>query len=406
MSIDYATPLSLRSGEVLTLSTELLPPSPYVFGYQILDQLLAHVMDAAGAVPVDRFFLVSDFTVASLYGRSIHAALSDSGLEVQALTLSCGESVKSFRHLENLCEMLVALGATKWSVIVALGGGVIGNVVGLAAGLLFRGVRYVEIPTSFTHLTDGTLSNKQAINGRSGKNHFGLYHAPILIWGDTQYLTSESRRFRDSGLVEGIKNGLIDQPAFLTYLRAALHPDGVYTPSELTELAYKTVLSKLEILKKDPTEKHYCIVLEYGHTFAHAIEWLSRGGLTHGEAVGIGMRIAARLAHHLDLIPEEIVEVHDSLICRHLGMYVTLPEAATNEEILKTMGVDNKKTGNVIRYCLLERLGACANPEGDHLVTVEDHTAIDVLRSFEIEMRTAYGRTPMLHDARTRHDNF
>lgn len=380
------------------LSTELATPSPYLFGHQILDRLLTHVIDTAGADPIDRFFLVSDLTLFNLYGEEIRDALAENGLEVHTLTLPSGELAKTFVQLESLCETLIARGATKRSVLVALGGGAIGNTVGLAAGLLFRGIRYVEIPTSFTHLTDGTLSNKQAINGRSGKNHLGLYHAPILIWGDTQYLTSESKRFRDAGLVEGIKNGLIDQPAFLTYLCAALHADGVYTPDELTELAYKTILSKLEILKQDPTEKHYCIVLEYGHTFAHAIEWLAQGSLLHGEAVGLGMHIAARLAHRLDMISKEVVALHDDLIDRYLGMHISLPDVATSEAILQTMRVDNKKTGDIVRYCLLDRLGACANPDGDYLVAVADHTVLDVLRSFELEVRTTRGQTLMLHN--------
>lgn len=403
MSISYAQPLSIRPGEVLSFNTELSQPSPYQFGYQIRDQLLPHVLDAAGTEPIDRFFLVSDATVASLYGSSIHAALGDSGIEGQTLILPSGEQAKTFTHLERLCEMLVARGATKRSVLVALGGGATGNVVGLVAGLLFRGIRYIEIPTSFTHMTDGTLSNKQAVNGCSGKNHFGLYHAPMMIWGDAYYLTSESRRFRDAGLVEGIKNGLIDQPAFLTYLQTALHSDGVYSPEELTELAYKTILSKLEILKQDPTEKHYGIVLEYGHTFAHAIEWLSQGGLIHGEAVGLGMRIAARLAHRLGLIPETIVALHDDLIEHHLGMHLGLPATATPEAILQSMQVDNKKTGDIIRYCLLERLGVCANPEGDHLVAVANEVVLDVLRVFEYEIRSVDRRIPIRQDRIAHH---
>jgi 3-dehydroquinate synthase len=154
MSIDYTKPLSLRPGELLILSTELTTPSPYVFGYQIQDQLLVQLIDAAGADPIDQFFLVSDSTVGNLYGEQVCNALAESGLEVHTLTLPQGELAKTFAHLESLCESLVARGATKRSVLVSLGGGAIGNTVGLAAGLLFRGIRYVEIPTSFTHLTN------------------------------------------------------------------------------------------------------------------------------------------------------------------------------------------------------------------------------------------------------------
>ena len=400
MSVDYTRGLSLRSGKVLTLSTELTPSAPYFFGHQIPGQLPARLKAAARAEPADQYFLVSDPAVASLYGARVHNDLAASGVATHSVPLAAGEQAKTFAHLERLCETLICRGATKRSVLVALGGGSVGNVAGLAAGLLFRGIRHAEIPTTFTHLTDGSLSNKQAVNGRRGKNHLGLYHAPILIWADTHFLASEPRRLRDAGLVEAVKNGLVDQPEFLFHLRAALHPDGSYTPEELTDLAYKTVLAKLEILKKDPTEKHYGIVLEYGHTFAHAIEWLARGSLLHGEAVGLGLRIAARLAHRLGLIPEDIVALHDALVENFLGMQIQLPEAATGAALMQTMRDDNKRTGPLIRYCLLERLGACANPAGGYLTAVEDHIVLGVLHAFEQEERTRRGRTPELHARR------
>lgn len=138
------------------------------------------------AESVDQLFLLTDARWHALYGQAFHELLVRNYPDTQCLVLPVGESAKSFCRLETLCQEFVARGATKRSVIIAFGGGSLGNIAGLAAGLLFRGIRFVEVPTSFTHQTDGTLSNKQAINGASGKNQFGLYHPPMLIWTDTK----------------------------------------------------------------------------------------------------------------------------------------------------------------------------------------------------------------------------
>ena len=143
-------------------------------------------------------------------------------------------------------------------MIVAFGGGSVGNLAGLAASLLFRGIRYVEVPTSFQHLTDGCLSNKQAINGRLGKNHFGVFYAPIFVWADARYLGSEPERSLKAGIAEAIKNGLISQPGFINYLQGRLRPDCRYTAAELGDLALNTVRSKLETYSKGSQRETLC----------------------------------------------------------------------------------------------------------------------------------------------------
>jgi 3-dehydroquinate synthetase len=252
----------------------------------------------------------------------------------------------------------------------------------------------VEIPTSFTHQTDGTLSHKQAINGRSGKNHFGLYHAPIFTWTDTQYLSTEPLKLKNAGLVEGIKNALIDQPSLLPHLRRSLRADGHYSAEESTDLAYKIILSKLEILAKDPSERNFAIVLEYGHTFAHAIEWLAAGTLIHGECVSIGMRIAARLAESLGAIDGELARLHEDILDFDLEMRPALPASASADAIIAAMKSDNKRTGSDLRFVLLEGLGRCANREGDWLITVPDAAVKQILEAFLSRYPTEKPKVP------------
>ncbi|HEU0199459.1 MAG TPA: 2-deoxy-scyllo-inosose synthase [Burkholderiaceae bacterium] len=359
---------------VTRLSTGLTQPSPLFFGYGIESQFSQYLDEALGDQPADKIFFVADEGVPAAHelGRSLCAERSN----VELMRIAPGEATKSWAGLESLCEQFVAKGASKRSVAIACGGGSIGNLVGMAAALLFRGIRYVEMPTSFMHLTDGVLSNKQAINGRQGKNHFGLYHAPLFVWADARYLETEPVRSRKAGMAEAIKNAFISQPDLIPFFRSLLRPDGRLSSVDLEQLALNTILSKLEILRRDPTEKHYALVLEYGHTFGHAIEWLSHGTLLHGECVAVGMKMAAHLANELGFIADGLVDLHYELIDACLGLVPKLPAHIDAASLFATMKCDNKKTGDSLRFVLLKRLGSCANYEGDYLVTVRDNAYV------------------------------
>jgi 3-dehydroquinate synthetase len=364
-------------GHVLTLSTELEHPSPIYFGQRIEHRFLPYLTRHA----FDKLFFCAEEHVFRLHGQRLYdEARRHFPCHVQFLPP--GERCKSFDVLADLCESFVGGNVSKKSVVIALGGGVVGNLVGLAAGLTFRGVRYVEVPTTMTAQTDSTLSNKQAINGRQGKNHFGLYHSPLFIWSDTAYLRTEPAGSKRCGIVEGIKNGFIADAAFLDYLEEELNPALEYSGPQLSELAYRIIQSKLTILRRDPSEKRESIILEYGHTFGHALEWLAKGKLSHGAAVAIGMKLAARLGHELGLISRDLVERHDYLIDARLGMSAAVPASITTDALLDAMIHDNKKTSKDLRFVLLEGAGRCHNPEGDFLVTVDPGLVRRVLNTF------------------------
>ena len=364
-------------GQVITLSTELAKPSPFYFGFDIEDQFV-NVLDTYN---FDKIFFFTEQHLFDLYGKALYekiAAKYPCSLEF----VPNGEACKYFPVLEKTCEDLIAKGVSKKSLLLAFGGGTVGNIIGLAAGLIYRGIGYVEIPTSMTGQTDSTLSNKQAVNGKTGKNHFGLYHSPMFIWSDTKYLKTEPPVSKRSGIIEGIKNGFISDGSFLDYLDTVLNPELNFSDEELYDLAYQIILSKLEILKQDPSEKHYGIVLEYGHTFGHAIEWLEKGKMSHGEAVSHGMKIAAELACELGFISQEDVDLHYYMIEEKLGFNRPLPEYITTEQLMNAMISDNKKTGEDIRFVILENIGKCYNPEGDFLVTVDLNVVEKIVTQF------------------------
>ena len=283
-------------GKVTTLNTYLEKPSPFYFGYDIQESFMSELEKYS----FDQIFFFTEPHLFQSYGKELYDRISEKytcSLEF----VPPGEKCKYFPILEQTCEKLIAKGASKKTILIAFGGGTVGNVVGLAAGLVYRGLRFIEVPTSMTGQTDSTLSNKQAVNGTTGKNHFGLYHSPIFIWSDTKYLKTEPPSSKRSGIIEGIKNGFISDPTFLEYLEETLNPELNFTDEKLTELAYKIILSKLPILQEDPSEKGYGITLEYGHTFGHAIEWIEGGKMSHGEAVSFGMKIAAELERVADI---------------------------------------------------------------------------------------------------------
>jgi len=299
-STNYRSNLKTEQGKVIKLSTELEKPSPFYFGYDIEQSFLLELEKYA----FDKIFFFTEPHLFELYGKSLYDKLCEK-VTCNLEFVPPGEKCKYFSFLEETCENLIIKNASKKSILISFGGGTVGNVFGLAAGLIYRGIRFIEIPTSMTGQTDSTLSNKQAVNGQTGKNHFGLYHAPIFIWTDTKYLRTDPPTSRRSGIIEGIKNGFISDPSFLDYLEEVLNPEVKFTEEELYKLSYNIILSKLEILKQDPSEKHYGIILEYGHTFGHGIEWLEQGKISHGEAVSFGMKIAAELSQEMGLISQE-----------------------------------------------------------------------------------------------------
>ncbi len=364
--MDYNTTQEWTPGKIVKLSTELQKPSPFYFGYDIKE----HLINELSKHDFDKIFFFTEQNLFLLYGEELYDELNAQFpcfLEI----LPPGEKCKDFPILEGVCETLIAKGVSKKSLLVAFGGGTVGNIVGLVAGLIYRGIRFIEISTSMTGQTDSTLSNKQAVNGETGKNHFGLYHSPLFIWADTKYLKTEPAFSKRCGIIEGIKNGFIAEPTFLDYLEKTLNPELIFSDQQLTDLAYKIICSKLEILKQDPTEKHLGIILEYGHTFGHGLEWLLKGKMSHGEAVSYGMKIAAELAKEMGLISQHDVDLHYYFIEDKLGFNNPWPEGVTTNLLMEAMIADNKKTGKDIRFVILEKIGQCYNPEGDYLATVD-----------------------------------
>lgn len=327
----------------------------------------------------DKLFLVTDTEVYGLYGQSLLGALVSRKFDCTVITCPKGERCKNISALSVLCEQLIEKGATKKSMLLALGGGSIGNLVGLAASLIFRGIRFVEVPTTMIAQTDSTFSNKQAINGNKGKNLYGVYYAPIFIWTDTDILLSENCRAIKGALAESVKNGLVADPEFLSYLDGKLDSAYKISSDSLYEIVHKSILSKIKIIERDPSEKMYAMVLEYGHTFGHAIEKLSNGNLNHGESISIGMIIAAKVSNKIGLLNDDGVKIHEYYLQERLNMPMALPTVISVDDMIYIMKNDNKRSSAKINYVLLQEIGRVANEENNCMIAVDETLIKEIL---------------------------
>lgn len=365
---------------MVCLDPPLNPAPPYYFGNRIVSALGPLV----SRLHPDQVFLVSTPILLKLYGAEILASLEREALPCKSIAIEDGEDNKTFRTLEFLCETLVEQGVSKASLIIGFGGGCLTNIAGLSAALIFRGIPYVEMPTTLMGITDSCLSNKQAVNGTHGKNHFGTYYGPVFLFGDTHFLSTEPIGSKKAALVEGVKNGLISDPSLVDFFESALtRPVEELDELDIHEFAHRMILSKFKILERDPSEKHYAIILEYGHTFGHAIEFLTHGKTPHGFAVARGMCIAAELAHRLGYIPRSLVDRHYRIFGELLGLDLSLPKGVEVDQILSAIKSDNKKTSGGTKYVLLKRNGECLNPDGDYQVFVDEPIVRSVLAAYK-----------------------
>lgn len=319
----------------------------------------------------DRLVVITDDGVPAAITNEVAGRLS-AVADTVVLSIPDGERAKTIDTLDRLAERALRRGVTRRSVVVALGGGLAGNVAGLLAALMFRGLRLVHLPTTLLGMSDSVLSLKQAVNSRVGKNHLGTFHAPVLVWNHLDFLTTLPRAETQAALCEMIKNVLGICPERYDEVAARLRPGARYTPRELAGFIDLCVDAKTAVMRDDPREKREALVLEYGHTVGHAAELLTGGALRHGHAIGVGMLVAARVAVLLGLMDAGAERAHRTLLERN-GAPTRLPEGLTADEILGVVGRDNKRgyvppRPGTVDMILLEGLGR-PHWVGDNVIT-------------------------------------
>ena len=268
-------------------------------------RLLADAGELLGPfVGSSRVFIVTDETVAGLHLKQLETSLKSASIVSNTRTLPAGEATKSMSELEALLGWLIGAGANRDDVLIALGGGVIGDLTGLAAALMKRGMQFVQIPTTLLAQVDSSVGGKTAINTTHGKNLIGAFYQPRLVLADTDVLATLPEREKRAGYAEIIKYGLIDDAPFFDWLEQEGENVLALEPAAIAEAVARSCQAKARIVAQDEREGGLRALLNLGHTFGHALEAANRFGpeLLHGEAVGTGMALAFQYSAHLGLM--------------------------------------------------------------------------------------------------------
>ena len=308
--------------------------------------------------------LVSDANVAPLYADPVEAALRHARpeLAMARFVIPAGEHEKNLTRFGGAMDALAALGATRDATVVALGGGVVGDLAGFAAACWMRGIDVVQLPTTLLAMVDSSVGGKTAVDLPAGKNLVGAFHPPRAVVADTRALRTLPERELRAGLAEVVKYGAIFDAGFLDWLEA--HADALLARDDaaLGEAIARSCAFKAEVVARDPREHGDRALLNFGHTFGHAIE-TEQGyagtigdGLNHGEAVAVGMVLAARLSATMGLASLADAERLQGLLQR-VGLPVAVPAGLAPERLLARMRLDKKADAGGIRFVLWDGAG-------------------------------------------------
>ena len=304
-----------------------------------------------------RAAIVTNEVVGPLYLERVGRAVAKAGASATHIVVQDGEQAKDWRTLERLFDSLLAARCGRDTLIVALGGGVVGDLAGFAAAVYQRGVPFIQVPTTLLAQVDSSVGGKTAINHPRGKNMVGAFHQPLAVISDTSTLDSLPLRELRAGLAEVIKHALILDRPFADWLDANLDALLAREPRALAHAVRTSCELKARVVVADERETGLRAILNFGHTFGHAFEaGLGYGQWLHGEAVAAGMVMAAELSVRAGLLPRAEAPRVRSLLER-AGLPVAGP-ALPPERVLELMQVDKKATAGRLRFILLGAIGA------------------------------------------------
>ena len=304
--------------------------------------------------------VVTNNTIAPLYLQTLLDGLQSlqiSGLQVDSLVLEDGEQHKHLDTVSLIFDHLLQQRHNRTTTLIALGGGVIGDMTGYAAAAYQRGVNFIQIPTTLLSQVDSSVGGKTGVNHPLGKNMIGAFHQPQCVIIDTHSLQTLPARELSAGLAEVIKYGLIAEPDFFTWLEQNIHQLRQLAPHLISQAIYRSCACKARIVAADEREQGQRALLNFGHTFGHAIETeMGYGNWLHGEAVGAGMAMAADLSCRLGWISYQQVQRIQSLL-QASGLPLWGPDQMHVDSYLAHMQVDKKVIDGTIRLILLQQLG-------------------------------------------------
>ncbi|AXC50615.1 3-dehydroquinate synthase [Paracoccus suum] len=346
----------------VSLTTVPVDLGPRSYEVRIAPGLLAEAGTAiAPLLRRPRVAIVTDETVAALHLPALEEALDHAGIAHKTLALPPGEATKGWASLQRVVEWLLAAQVERGGLVLAFGGGVIGDLAGFAAAILRRGVRFVQLPTTLLAQVDSSVGGKTGINSPAGKNLIGAFHQPSLVLADTAVLGTLAPRDFRAGYGEVVKYGLLGDAAFFTWLEGA-GPGLASDPAALVRAVARGVEMKAGVVARDETEEGERALLNLGHTFGHALEAATGydgARLLHGEGVAIGCALAFDLSARLGLCPQEA----PSRVAAHLAAMglpsrlADVPGLPDDAALIALMGQDKKVKDGKLRFVLARDIG-------------------------------------------------
>jgi len=324
-----------------------------------------------------RCLIVSNEVVAPIYLERIQKSVAAEGWQASSCILADGEQNKTVSSWNSILDALMSAKLSRGEPVIALGGGVVGDMTGFAASCYRRGIPYVQVPTTLLAQVDSSVGGKTAINHPHGKNMIGAFYQPALVWIDPQVLATLVPRELRAGVAELIKYGLIRDAAFFSYLQEHIQSLLILDADVVGKVVYDSCRHKAEVVMADETEQGLRALLNLGHTFGHAIESMTHyTQYLHGEAVALGTLMAARLSAQLGYVSASI-ETDILELYERCGLPVDIP-AFSADDWMEAMGHDKKNVGRHIRFVLLKHIGEAFVAED-----VDEKSVRELIASFD-----------------------
>lgn len=319
------------------------------------------IMDRMGLIlarsqTAQRYVIVTDDHVDAVHGGRVQAALEKADLAVDRLAVAPGETTKDIRTVLAVAEKLAGLGADRHTALIALGGGVVGDLTGFVASIYMRGIPVLQVPTTLLAQVDSSIGGKTGVDIAAGKNLLGTFHQPKGVFIDVDFLRMLPEAQLRSGFAEVIKCAAIESPELLDDIEAAAAKGGLQETDFLERIIAATCLIKKGLVEIDERDRGLRRILNFGHTVGHAVEAASGYALSHGESVAVGMVAASVISERMHYLPAGDRERIESVI-RAVGLPDRIPGKLSPDEIIARLASDKKKEGETIHFILLKKLG-------------------------------------------------
>ncbi len=321
--------------------------------------------------PAARYAVITDSHVRPLYGDQALAACERAGLSAQLFAFPAGERNKTRETWADLSDRMLGARFGRDSAVLAIGGGVVGDVAGFVAASYLRGIPWVQVPTTLLAMIDASIGGKTGVDVPAGKNLLGAFHQPRLVVADLDLLTTLAANQLAAGLAEAVKHGVIADAAYFESLEREAGRILAREAEALTRVVCRAVEIKAEVVAADVREAGRRAVLNFGHTVGHAIEATSRYEVLHGEAVAMGMHCEARVAERLGIAARGIADRIAGLL-RRLSLPIERPDRSSPDDLIAAMLYDKKSRGGRIRLSLPARIGAMYHDGGTWTVEVPE----------------------------------